>query len=561
LANSTDLVRRIAIDQKKREKLEESIGSIGTLFNPTERSTKNLENENGDFIWFQLFIESLLRMSDYALHPSQKEFIRLVRHKYHNDIAKLRIIDELESSYQANQAIRWYTRDSFLYVILNKALREQDYFILTILRFFLRDLFHALIELKKFDEPVIKLYRGQVLDIEELNTLINNQNKFISMNSLLSTSRDQLVARCFAESSMDPSNTRLRTVLFEIEANTSRTDSKPFADITSSSYYSDKEGEILFMAGSIFRIVDVQKVSEIDPIWSVKMVLCGEKDNQLNEVFTNLKSHLSNKTDMFSVGKILYDMDKGEQAKHVFELFDEHLRIKNGDLFDNPIEPYTPGKYYPEIIQEAQELIAKITENNGDREELASYYLILGTTYKDLEQYDSALVNFQKSLNVLLDLHGQDHLSVAMGHELIGQTYEKQENFQLAITSWKECLRIRQQLLPQGHPNIAETFCNIGDLYNAIDDFDRALAMYEEALKIQLISLPSNHPSTAQTYVNIGWVYEQTNQFHLALKNYTTAFKILSVSRSPDDTSLLQIQEDIDKMRMVLGIHLDDHFH
>lgn len=185
LTNVSKLVETIAVDQKNRQKLEDSIGSFGLYFNPNERSSKDLANENGNFIWFQLFIETLLRMSDAALHPSRKEFIELVRQQYHNDVAKLHIVDELESTYQANQAVWWYTRDSFLYnAILNKAFRQQDYVLLVTLRFFICDLFHTLTEQKKFDESVINLYRGQVLDIEELNNLIHNQGKLISMNSL-----------------------------------------------------------------------------------------------------------------------------------------------------------------------------------------------------------------------------------------------------------------------------------------------------------------------------------------------------------------------------------------
>jgi hypothetical protein len=74
----------------------------------------------------------------------------------------------------------------------------------------------------------------------------------------LSTSRDPVVAHFFAELSTDRSDTRLHAVLFEIGANTGRTDTRPFADITTNSYYHDKENEVLFMIGSIFRIIDVQ---------------------------------------------------------------------------------------------------------------------------------------------------------------------------------------------------------------------------------------------------------------------------------------------------------------
>ncbi|CAF3858243.1 unnamed protein product, partial [Rotaria sordida] len=513
LSNSSELVEIIAIDQKKRQKLEDSIGNFGTYFTPNDRSTKSLENENGDFIWFQLFIETLLRMSNAALHPSRKEFIEFIRQQYHGDVTKLRIIDELESTYEANQAVWWYTRSSFLYVILNKALRQQDYVLLFTLRFFIRDLFHTLIEQKNFNESIIHLYRGQVLNVEELNNLINNQDKFIAMNSLLSTSRDRLIAQCFAESAIDPENDRYRAVLFEIEADTNRTDTRPFADVTHSSYYGGNEDEILFMAGSIFHIVDVQKASEDNAIWTIKLVLCGEQDNQLNEVFTNLKATLADETDMVSVGKILDDMGKREPAKCAYDLSDEHKRNETNGRFGNPMVSYTEGEYYPEIIQTFQKGVVRLIENNGDRKDLVFNYQVIGATLNKLKQYDSALENYSKALDILLDLYGQDHLKVAINYEAIAQIYEKQEKYQLALISWKECLRVRQQLLPEAHPTIAGTFRNIGDVYNDVDDFDQALAMYEEALKIQLTSLPSNHPSTAKTHLRLAWIYEQIDQF------------------------------------------------
>jgi tetratricopeptide (TPR) repeat protein len=554
------LIEIIAIDQKKRQKQEDSIGSFGSYFDPNNQSTKNLEKENGDFIWFQLFIETLLRMSDAALYPSRKEFVEFIREQYDDDVAKLRIIDELESSYQTNQAIWWYTRDTFLYGILNKALRQQDYILLFTFRFFLRDLYNTLVEQKHFNESIIHLYRGQVLDVAELNKLINNQGKFISMNSLLSTSRDRSIAQCFAEASIDPKNDRHRAVLFEIEADTSRTDSKPFADITHCSYYKDNEGEILFMAGSIFSIVDIQQGSEGNAIWTIKLVLCGEQDNRLNDVFINLKANLDDETDMVSVGKILDDMGKYETAKRAYDLSGEHMRNATNGRFGNPMVPYTEGEHCPEIIKTFQKGIVRLTENNGDRKDLAFNYQVVGATLTKLKQYDDALENYSKALDILLDLYGQDHLKVAAIHEAIAQIYEKQEKYQFSIASWKECLRIRQQLLPKEQPIIAETFRNIGDVYNDIDDFDQAITMYEEALRIQLISLPLNHPSTAKTYRNLAWVYEQMNQFQLALKNYTIALDMLKQSYSPDHPGLVQIQEDIDNVKKALIECSNNHF-
>ncbi|CAF4012184.1 unnamed protein product, partial [Rotaria sp. Silwood1] len=47
--------------------------------------------------------------------------------------------------------------------------------------------------------------------------------------------------------------------------------------------------------------------------------------------------------------------------------------------------------YYPEILQEAQELAEKLSATNDDRRLLAGYYNVIGSIYKDYQQYDNAL--------------------------------------------------------------------------------------------------------------------------------------------------------------------------
>lgn len=551
LTNPTELVKKIDFDQQRRQELEDSIGGIGSFYNPEGSSTKTLANENGDFMWFQLFIESLLRMSKEALLPSRHEFIEFIRQQYQDDVAKLSMVDDLESKYQANQAIRWYTAGSFLYVILNKAFRQQDYVLLFTLRFFIHDLFFSLVERMQFDQKIITLYRGQGLGTKELNNIIKNQGNFISMNSFLSTSRERSVAQLYAETIANSNNVEYHPVVFEIEVNTNRADNKPFADITRNSQFSD-EKEVLFMAGSIFRIVTVQKDSQDNRFWLIKLILCGEEDNQLKELFKYLKDELDDVTDMGSVGKVLFDMGKNEQAEKAFEIDRHHTIIRTNGEFGHPLEGYTPGMYYPEILKEAQEWSEKLIATNDDRRLLACSYNTMGSIYRDYQQYDNALENYSKGLNALLSYYSQDHLEIAMFHEFISHIYEKQEKIQLAINSSKECLRIKQKLLPEAHSSIALTFYNLGELYNTVDDFDNAIDMYEKALKIQSFSSSSNHPSTAATYQSIGWVYEQINEFRLALKNYTAAFEILRTMCPSNDESLLQIQEDINNMKRAI---------
>jgi len=63
-------------------------------------------------------------------------------------------ISEFEKNYTASNALSWYTRNSFLYRIINKALRTQNMIYIFKCRFFIIDLFQ---QLKKSYIELLKL--------------------------------------------------------------------------------------------------------------------------------------------------------------------------------------------------------------------------------------------------------------------------------------------------------------------------------------------------------------------------------------------------------------------
>ena len=75
------------------------------------------------------------------------------------------------------------------------------------------------------------------------------------MNSFLSTSVDRRQALSFLYASTSSSS--MQRVLFEIDVDPQLDGVKPFANITSLSYFSG-EDEVLLMLGSIFRLVSIE---------------------------------------------------------------------------------------------------------------------------------------------------------------------------------------------------------------------------------------------------------------------------------------------------------------
>ncbi|CAF3855922.1 unnamed protein product [Rotaria sp. Silwood1] len=139
------------------------------------------------------------------------------------------------------------------------------------------------------------------------------------MNSLLSTSLKQNVADIYTTKSDCDNEVN---VLFEIIADPKFPGSvKPFANISKLSHFNQEE-EVLFMAGSIFYIVDV--INE-DSFSTVKMKLHSKEENDLNSFFERLckeyggeQAGKEKEASLNSLGTILYNMKRYDITDRFF---------------------------------------------------------------------------------------------------------------------------------------------------------------------------------------------------------------------------------------------------
>ena len=109
-----------------------------SYFDQHENATKDLSKQSAQFLWFQLFHYVITRLP--RNQQAKQEMIEICRHYYRGNVKELKLIDEFENEYKSEEAIRWYSRQSFVYKIVNKALRIEDIDFLHIFRFFIGDL-------------------------------------------------------------------------------------------------------------------------------------------------------------------------------------------------------------------------------------------------------------------------------------------------------------------------------------------------------------------------------------------------------------------------------------
>ena len=195
--------------------------------------------------WWPKYIEMLCHLP----YPDtcRRNFLIALREYYQDKHVELRLLDEFEKTYTSDSAIWWYTRDTFLYRLLNKALRQQNTKLIFLFGFYIKDIYSTLkaeyeiFKARYSDEASLTVYRGQLMSQNEIARLQKENYDEITVNSFFSTSLDRESVLFL----LDPSVLRddgLQSVLFEIKLYT-QWRYRPFGNISHRSSFPD-ESEI-----------------------------------------------------------------------------------------------------------------------------------------------------------------------------------------------------------------------------------------------------------------------------------------------------------------------------
>ena len=107
-------------------------------------TTADIRSHAARFMWSQILLEILLNMPSASSNNPQKDFIEEAKRLYNTDKPGPSQIDQFSREYQSQDAIKWYTRDSFVYRLVNKALRTRDICLIFKFRFIIQDIYKQL---------------------------------------------------------------------------------------------------------------------------------------------------------------------------------------------------------------------------------------------------------------------------------------------------------------------------------------------------------------------------------------------------------------------------------
>jgi hypothetical protein len=469
-----------------------------------------------------------------------------LRHYYQDRDPELKILDELERTYTPDTAIRWYTRNTFIYHLINRALRQKNLEVIFLFGFFIKDMYtqlkteHENFKTNHTHNPTVKVYRGQIISSDELY-MITHGTDFIT-TSFFSTTLDHSLALFLIESS-SPRDDQLQSILFEIELDTHFM-SHPFGHISSLSYFPD-EDEVLFMIGAQFKVIE-----------------CSHDDNR-NMYLTKLKledeSSLKQEYDIIGITpRATLKNCVNEILNHLYKASLEDINslfIELQELFPSETGWLDAAKYliiariyqqfhvkhYPEYINitlaKLKQALKIYQSYLNDSElvcaiDIGRICLDLGFVYGVYVEdnivannyYDLGITSCALSLQTTVDKHKRIEL-----YDTIALLSENRTRITDDETQRREillnCIRYRElqleellSYLPSDHSDLLHCIHNLAELQNTAGLIIEAIMNYEKVVQIYLLQHEPNFNSSAEIYGKISKMYAEQK------RDYTLAF-------------------------------------
>ncbi|CAF1515965.1 unnamed protein product [Didymodactylos carnosus] len=131
-----------------------------------KKTTRDLTKKQASFLWFEMLIEALVNTSEHqkpSTSEAKNQMLNECRSYYKDNKTELIKIEQFHNCYSPDQVIKWYTKQSFVHRLVNKALRTENIDI-------------------NLNKSILKFYRGQTISIKEFNKLKNSTGSLISLD-------------------------------------------------------------------------------------------------------------------------------------------------------------------------------------------------------------------------------------------------------------------------------------------------------------------------------------------------------------------------------------------
>lgn len=143
--------------------------------------------------------------------------------------------------------------------------------------------------------------------------------------------------------------------------------------------------------------------------------------------------------------------------------------------------------------------------------------LEIGNIYEKLGEFKTALSYFQKELSLNLKIYGDTHIKTSNAYRDVGYMDLQCGNFQESIQELSKAAEIRHLVLGENSLEFAESLIGLAEIYTATDNYENALANLKRAEEIYKTLLSPNSIDFAFLYQSFSDYYRRTANINQSL--------------------------------------------
>jgi len=263
-----------------------------------------------------------------------------------------------------------------------------------------------------------------------------------------------------------------------------------------------------------------------------------------------------------NIAVALWSMGKSSQALQYHQ-----VALQNREKLNDPLAEaaslnnigivYTSTQ--PDLAITYFEKAKEIYEKEKLEDKMATSYVNIGLAYKFREDYNEALSNLNKALDLRVKLNGKNSTAVAFVYSSLASVFYATEDFRFCIDYANKALKIYKSNYGHKHPEIATTYNLLGGAHFAEakmlgqkDKYQEAIQSYQHAIianitgfsPVDLYKLPPT-----KGYLNADIYLVSILQKALVYEAYHTQYSLKIADLEQSYKLLALADEIIDKIR------------
>ncbi|CAF3584927.1 unnamed protein product [Rotaria socialis] len=419
----------------------------------------------------QLFACSLI-LKEFLINSAceqqtKNNFMKFCRSQHRGNSYQSNIIKKYQAKPKKLTPIQWYTRECFLYSMLNRALRLYDIEILTQIKFFVQEVNEQIQKIysQSDQQHPQTVYHGQNITNDLLSKLQKNKKSLISFNTFLMANMDEnLTLDLLQQSQNDPN---LIAVLFKIAVDRSKS-SYPFIILDEFDYYQDSDRYVLFALNTTFQIENIEQINE--QLWEVRLILAKDTNKKLNTIKEWIETKFRELDSILRFGKIMIDIGKTDKAEEFYKFL-----LENSDEEDKDALAYI----HHSVLE--------------DDPRLCKIYAGIGAVQRKQGRHDRALGYFNKVLDIHKNISKPNPSVLAFCLYNIGLIFYQQKKYEKARKNFEKALRNQNDVLSCNRDLLTNIHSSLSMVFNDLGEYQKAMEHAQQALEIATSIIESNN--------------------------------------------------------------------